>query len=84
MNERISHRIALTVAYRGLRYWGWQRQQAGPSVQQHIEEALSAIANEPIEVFVSGRTDRGVHATAQVVHFDVSTNRPMSAWLRGE
>ena len=83
MNKRISHRIALTVAYRGLHYWGWQRQRAGPSVQQHIEEALSMIANEPIEVFVSGRTDRGVHATAQVVHFDVSTNRPMSAWLRG-
>ncbi|MGF1706017.1 tRNA pseudouridine(38-40) synthase TruA [Enterovibrio baiacu] len=76
-------RIALGVEYDGAQYFGWQRQREVPSVQEHLEKALSKIANEPIEVQCAGRTDAGVHGTGQVVHFDVSCDRPMRAWTMG-
>ncbi|MBE1274773.1 tRNA pseudouridine(38-40) synthase TruA [Enterovibrio baiacu] len=76
-------RIALGVEYDGAQYFGWQRQREVPSVQEHLEKALSKIANEPIEVQCAGRTDAGVHGTGQVVHFDVNCDRPMRAWTMG-
>ncbi|MEZ9526988.1 tRNA pseudouridine(38-40) synthase TruA [Enterovibrio norvegicus] len=76
-------RIALGVEYDGAQYFGWQRQREVPSVQEHLEKALTKIANEPIEVQCAGRTDAGVHGTGQVVHFDVSCDRPMRAWTMG-
>lgn len=76
-------RIALGVEYDGAQYFGWQRQREVPSVQEHLEKALSKIANAPIEVQCAGRTDAGVHGTGQVVHFDVSCDRPMRAWTMG-
>jgi tRNA pseudouridine38-40 synthase len=76
-------RLALGIEYNGARYHGWQRQQSVSSVQQHVEEALAEIANEPIKVVCAGRTDAGVHATCQVVHFDTNSQRPDRAWTVG-
>ena len=76
-------RIALGVEYDGARFHGWQRQNEVISVQQHLEEALTRIANEPIRVTCAGRTDAGVHATGQVVHFDTTNQRPDRAWTLG-
>ena len=64
-------RVALGIAYNGRHYHGWQRQPHGHiSVQERLEDALSLVANEQIKVICAGRTDAGVHASAQVVHFD--------------
>ncbi len=77
------HRIALGIAYTGTAFCGWQRQSGQPSVQQSLESVLSQIANAPTAVQAAGRTDTGVHATNQVVHFDLAQERPMRAWLQG-
>ena len=76
-------RIALGIEYSGSQYCGWQKQQDCLGVQAHLEKALALIACSEVEVFCAGRTDRGVHAVGQVVHFDVSVNRPNDAWTRG-
>lgn len=76
-------RIALGIEYDGSKYYGWQRQREVNSVQQELETALSRIAAEPIELSCAGRTDAGVHATGQVVHFDVNHARQMRAWTLG-
>jgi tRNA pseudouridine38-40 synthase len=76
-------RVALGIEYSGENYCGWQRQTHSPSVQENLEKVLSQIAAQPIKVFCAGRTDTGVHATAQVVHFDMQGSRPETAWLRG-
>lgn len=76
-------KIALAVEYDGSQYFGWQRQQRVPSIQQKIEEALSKVANDVITVFCAGRTDTGVHATGQVIHFDTDAERMMTAWTMG-
>ncbi len=76
-------RIALGVEYFGANYCGWQRQEKVASVQAVLERALSTVANQSIEVFCAGRTDSGVHATGQVVHFDTAADRPLKAWTFG-
>ena len=76
-------RIALGIEYDGTSYNGWQRQNNGIGVQQRLEEALSLVADQPIEVHCAGRTDTGVHASGQVVHFDTQANRPDRGWLLG-
>lgn len=76
-------RFAMGVEYDGSRYYGWQRLKEGPSVQQALEDALARVARQPIEVFASGRTDTGVHATRQIVHFDSLTPRTQKAWVMG-
>ena len=76
-------RIALGIEYDGAQHYGWQRQREVPSVQEHLEKALSTVANTPIEVQCAGRTDAGVHATGQVVHFDCDAVRPLKAWTMG-
>jgi tRNA pseudouridine38-40 synthase len=76
-------RIALGIEYDGSRFLGWQTQPGGGAVQDALETALSAIADAPVRVTCAGRTDRGVHARAQVVHFDTGAERPDSAWVRG-
>ena len=83
IDQNNTSRIALGVEYSGERYCGWQKQHHSPSVQEPLEEALSNIADQPIKVFCAGRTDTGVHATGQVVHFDMRGSRPPTAWLRG-
>ncbi len=76
-------KIALGVEYQGQNYYGWQRQEKVASVQGMLEKALSFVANEPVEVFCAGRTDSGVHATGQVVHFETDVIRPEKAWSFG-
>ena len=76
-------RIALGVEYDGARFCGWQTQPATCGVQDHLEAALARIAGHRVETVCAGRTDAGVHAFAQVVHFDTSAQRPLSAWVRG-
>ena len=76
-------RVALGIEYDGTSYNGWQRQKSGIGVQARLEEALSRVANETIEVTCAGRTDTGVHASGQVVHFDTSADRSERSWLLG-
>ncbi|MEP7206566.1 MAG: tRNA pseudouridine(38-40) synthase TruA [Casimicrobiaceae bacterium] len=76
-------RIALGVEYAGASFTGWQSQPDGRAGQDALERALAAIAREPVRTHAAGRTDAGVHATAQVVHFDTVVDRPDSAWVRG-
>lgn len=76
-------RIALGLSYDGARYCGWQSQPNGASVQDALERALANIAQHPVRVHAAGRTDTGVHALAQVVHFETKVHRPISAWVRG-
>ena len=76
-------RIALGVEYFGHRFRGWQSQAGGATVQDALEAALAAIAGQPVATLCAGRTDAGVHAIQQVVHFDTPVARPLSAWVRG-
>ena len=76
-------RIALGVEYDGSCYHGWQSQPDMANVQDALQDALSAIACERISIIAAGRTDTGVHALEQVVHFDTVTVRQLSAWVRG-
>jgi tRNA pseudouridine38-40 synthase len=76
-------RIALGLEYDGSGFLGWQTQPGGGAVQDVLEPALTAIAGAPVGVTAAGRTDRGVHARLQVVHFDTDAQRPASAWVRG-
>jgi len=76
-------RIALGIEYDGSGFLGWQTQPGGGTVQDALEPALAAIAGAPLSVTAAGRTDRGVHARLQVVHFDTEAARPASAWVRG-
>jgi len=76
-------RIALGLEYDGTAYNGWQRQRTGEGVQARVEEALAKVADENIEVICAGRTDTGVHALGQVVHFDTNSERDSRGWLLG-
>lgn len=76
-------RIALRLAYDGTGYCGWQTQPSRQSLQDALEAALASIAGEPVQVVCAGRTDAGVHALSQVVHFDTEALRPLSAWVKG-
>lgn len=76
-------RIALGIEYDGTAYNGWQRQKSGEGVQEYVEKALSVVANEAIDVTCAGRTDAGVHASGQVVHFDTGSDRTERGWLLG-
>ncbi|WAH61502.1 tRNA pseudouridine(38-40) synthase TruA [Pseudomonas silvicola] len=77
-------RIALGVEYKGSRYRGWQRQASGVlTVQETLEKALSTVADSPVDLMCAGRTDAGVHACGQVVHFDTRAVRSMKAWTMG-
>lgn len=78
-------RIALGVSYDGSAYHGWQSQEDLnlPTLQFYIESALSRVANHPVQVVCAGRTDRGVHATNQVIHFDTDAERNDYSWVFG-
>ena len=76
-------RIALGIEYAGDAFEGWQSQPHGRTVQDVIEHALGIIAGEAVRLHAAGRTDSGVHATAQVAHFDTQAHRPVTAWVRG-
>ncbi len=76
-------RIALGIEYAGTAFTGWQSQPDGRGVQDALERALAAIAGEPTRATAAGRTDAGVHAALQIVHFDTEVARPVGAWVRG-
>jgi len=76
-------RIALALEYDGTAFCGWQSQPSACGVQDALERALAQIAAHPVGVNAAGRTDAGVHAVSQVVHFDTTAARPPSAWVRG-
>jgi len=76
-------RRALALEYDGRGYCGFQAQPSGCGVQDALERALTAIAGERVRVTPAGRTDAGVHATSQIVHFDAPVERPLAAWVRG-
>jgi len=76
-------RIALGVEYQGSAYSGWQTQLHSSSVQQYVESALSCVANDKIRVVCAGRTDAGVNAMEQVIHFDTNISRPINSWVLG-
>ena len=76
-------RIALGVEYDGSAFCGWQTQPQACGVQDALERALGEVSGERIVTACAGRTDAGVHAVGQVVHFDTEVQRPVSAWVRG-
>ncbi len=76
-------RIALGVSYSGSAYEGWQSQLSGNTVQDKLELALGKLAAQPIRTLCAGRTDAGVHALMQVVHFDTALTRDVASWVRG-
>lgn len=76
-------RVVLGLEYDGSAFHGWQTQPGGGTVQDHLERALAQVHSAPVDTIVAGRTDAGVHASAQVVHFDSIHARPESAWVRG-
>ncbi len=76
-------RIAAILEYDGSRFSGWQRQEHARSVQAAVEDALSKVADETVQVTVAGRTDAGVHAAGQVIHFDTRVARSDYSWVRG-
>jgi len=76
-------RIALGLEYDGAGFVGWQTQPDGRSVQDALERALAAFAGSPLATVCAGRTDAGVHALAQCVHFDSPVERPLDSWVRG-
>jgi tRNA pseudouridine38-40 synthase len=76
-------RIVLGVEYDGSAFCGWQSQPQACGVQDALDLALTGVASEPVVSTCAGRTDAGVHALGQVVHFDATARRPLSAWIRG-
>jgi len=77
-------RIALGIEYNGIGFHGWQMQQQGiRSVQHVVEQAIATVADHAVRVHCAGRTDTGVHALEQVIHFDTEAQRPQRAWTQG-
>jgi tRNA pseudouridine38-40 synthase len=76
-------RIACAVEYDGSAFCGWQRQDHARSVQGDVEAALSKVADHEVRVVCAGRTDSGVHASWQIIHFDTSAKRSERSWVLG-
>lgn len=76
-------RLALGISYNGQAYQGWQSQSSGQTVQDRLESALGKFAAQRVSTLCAGRTDAGVHALMQVVHFDTDLARDTYAWTRG-
>jgi tRNA pseudouridine38-40 synthase len=76
-------RLALGIEYDGSAFRGWQSQAQAIGIQTVVEKALSGVADHAVEVMAAGRTDAGVHALMQVIHFDTSVTRSERAWVLG-
>ncbi len=76
-------RLALGISYNGQAYEGWQSQLSGLTVQDRLEQALALFTTQKVSTLCAGRTDAGVHALMQVVHFDTPLERDLSSWVRG-
>ncbi|MGH8250808.1 MAG: tRNA pseudouridine(38-40) synthase TruA [Steroidobacteraceae bacterium] len=81
--SKAARRLAVGLEYDGTRYSGWQQQAGQPTIQESVQKALSAVADHAVTVVGSGRTDAGVHACAQVAHFDTTADRPVRGWVLG-
>jgi tRNA pseudouridine38-40 synthase len=75
-------RIALLIQYLGKNFHGWQRQPNYPTIQGEIEKAIAEVVQSPVTIYGAGRTDTGVHAAAQVAHFDVVSSIPAHRWAK--
>ncbi|MCX7594555.1 MAG: tRNA pseudouridine(38-40) synthase TruA [Fischerella sp.] len=73
-------RVALVIQYLGTHFHGWQRQPQHRTVQEEIEKAIAAVLGHPVTLHGAGRTDSGVHAAAQVAHFDTTSKIPAHKW----
>ena len=76
-------RLAVGLEYDGARFAGWQLQPGLLTIQDHVQCALSSVADHPVEATCAGRTDAAVHASGQVAHFDTTAERPMRGWVLG-
>ncbi|CUX96645.1 tRNA pseudouridine(38-40) synthase TruA [Candidatus Doolittlea endobia] len=76
-------KLVFGIEYDGSAYYGWQRQKELASVQACLEHAISTVADETVSIYGAGRTDAGVHATGQVVHFETRSRRSYAAWALG-
>ena len=76
-------RIAMGVEYDGSAFYGWQMQDSVRTVQQCVETAIAKVADHPVRIHCAGRTDTGVHALNQVIHFETDTLREANSWVRG-
>jgi tRNA pseudouridine38-40 synthase len=81
--EVTGRRVAAVVEYDGTDYAGWQSQEHSASIQDAVQAAISFVAGHPIVAICAGRTDSGVHATGQVIHFDTDAVRTPRAWVLG-
>ncbi len=79
-SQPTQQRVALVIQYLGTRFYGWQRQPHHRSVQEEIEKVLSTVQQRPVTLHGAGRTDTGVHAAAQIAHFDATGPIPAHRW----
>lgn len=77
MSAQLPSNISLTLAYDGTQYFGWQKTKEGPSIEQALEDKLSLILQQPVALQAASRTDRGVHASGQVVNFYTQRHPPL-------
>lgn len=76
------NRYAIGLQYLGTAYHGWQKQAGLSTIQEQVERAITQVADHPVAVFCAGRTDKGVHARQQIIHFDTIAFRSHYAWLK--
>lgn len=77
-----AQRIALVLQYQGTNFLGWQSQAKGRTVQDELERIIAQTAGHPTRTHAAGRTDTGVHAAAQVVHFETTSPIPGPRWMK--
>lgn len=83
-NPEYPVRVAMVVEYDGADYFGWQIQKSGVNtVQQQMTDAISLVADHPVDLICAGRTDSGVHASRQIIHFDTKAKRKEYGWTVG-
>lgn len=83
IGQKPIYNLAIAIEFLGTNYYGWQRQKEVLGVQQVLENAISQVANESVDVIAAGRTDAGVHASNMLAHFSTHAYRPTTGWLRG-
>jgi tRNA pseudouridine38-40 synthase len=82
-SEAVVMRYVLGLSYDGYDFCGWQSQPNACGIQDAVESAISKVAQHAVRIHAAGRTDTGVHALGQVIHFNTDVIRPLSAWVRG-
>ena len=83
MHPEGAARIAMGIEYDGSAFHGWQIQKQVRTVQECLEQAIARVADHPVGIYCAGRTDTGVHALEQVIHFDTTSNRSNRSWVLG-